>query len=201
MVKKAIFPGLTFIAGTVLVMILTSCAGAVNAPAPTPSSTATSVLVVTPTPTATPKPTATAEPTPTPEPTMIPLAAMYGIDPERVQVIQGDLPYGEPSVLVGCHAHSISSVTFVFTRDGSMPRDLGDGTIAQGVAIIMGPFVRLEKDGCYEMAVKPKGTGAYRALGIGYGSKEIKIREYRLMHHADGARGIASVRQWQIDRR
>ena len=153
-------------AATLLLFVLTiACTSApVATPVPVAATPEVRVITATPSPTPPATPTPTLEPTPTsePTPTPAPLAAIYGVELDRIQVIEGKLPTGrKPAILVGCHAHTISHGTAVFTRSGNLPR-VAENKLADGIAVIRPLFTESTYgDGCYEMAVKPVGVGTY----------------------------------------
>ena len=159
-------------------------------PAPTETSTP---------PTASSTPTTRPTQTPRPTPTAIPLdnllslAAAFDIAPSDINVVGASVPRSRPSVVVGCHAESVDAQTFAFNRQGGQIRVPADRNIATGVIIINGYFPKLERGGCYAMAVKPDGVGDYR-LGF---RQEIRIKEYRLLHYSDGVQKVVSAIQYE----
>ncbi len=179
------------------VFTLIACGGRATSPTPIPTTatTATTMTVmVTTSPSSTPIPTDTPAPTVTPDPTLIPLAIQFDIDPERIQLIDGKMPTGHNVILVGCHAQTFSSVNFVFTRNGHIPYSSKNQFIAEGIAIIQGDFSKLAKGGCYEMAVKPIGTGSYRT---GFDDSTTLIQEYRLLHYSNASRPMSHISHYQ----
>lgn len=177
------------VATIVLFILVTACTSAPAAPNP---------AVITITPDAR---VITATPSPTPSSTLVPLAATYGVELDRIRVIDGRMPYdNKPIVLVGCHADTIDSTRAVFTRNGNLPTFSEKG-IEEGIAIIKGYFPKLARGGCYEMAVEWVGTGSYNYgyFATSLHGTDIKIREYKLLHYSDAVRimtraGIADYR-------
>ena len=156
-------------------------------PSSTPPATQTPIP---PTATWTPEPTPTITPTPTATP--VPLAAIYGVELDRIRVIDGRMLYGnKPIVLVGCHADTIGNTSAVFTRNGNLP-EFSEKGVEEGIAIIKGYFPKLARGGCYEMAVEWAGTGSYNYgyFATPFHGTSIQIREYKLLHYSDAVRTI-----------